>query len=166
MTVSTAAYMKGFYDATKAMGDKALSSDATIEIEGYEAESLLIKQFPWPQSTIGGEIEVPTPLGGAMWQQQQQKIHQQGAVTLMETIKGHVGNMLTRMLSNGGKFNAKIYEGDSTRFYRAVRIRDAFMVLDTVDRDLENRGQILLISGTMFFHFFGETFPGNIPLSQ
>ena len=36
MTVSNAGYLKGFYDATKALGKKTINSDFTFEIEGFE----------------------------------------------------------------------------------------------------------------------------------
>src|SRR5580765_8678846 len=36
MTVSTSALLKGHYDATRALGAKAISSDFSLEIEGFE----------------------------------------------------------------------------------------------------------------------------------
>jgi hypothetical protein len=155
MTVSSGALLKSIHNATAAMGDKVVSSDATFEIEGFEDISLLIKQFPWPQLTSGGEIEVPTPLGAAMWQSQQIKVHQQGQVTFMETRLGHIAEFFERVLLTGGKFNAKVYEGIPTDFSRVCPIRNAFVVLDNPDRDWENRSQIMTISGTIFFHYYG-----------
>jgi hypothetical protein len=32
------------------------------------------------------------------------------------------------------------------------------MQMDAVDRDWENRSQILQFSGTLFYHYFGETY--------
>jgi len=49
MTVSTAAYLKSHYDAAKAIGAKAISSDFAFEIAGYEQNWLLCKQAPWPE---------------------------------------------------------------------------------------------------------------------
>ena len=60
MTVSAGSTLKGVFNNTQALGDKIISSDATFEIEGAEDISLLIKQFPWPELSVGGEIEVPT----------------------------------------------------------------------------------------------------------
>ena len=163
MTVSSANYLKGFYDATRNMGDKAIVSDASFEIEGFESMYLLTPQFPTPTLSSGGEIEVPTPLGGAAWQPQQLKIHQQGSVTLMETTAGHVSDLMLRLLTGGsqGRFNAKIYEGTPDKFYRAYRITDCFMQLENPDRNWEDRSQILKLTGTIFFHYFGEVIPGN-----
>jgi hypothetical protein len=84
MTVYSANYLKSFYDATRNMGDKAVVSDASFEIEGYESMHLLTPQFPTPTLSSGCEIEVPTPLGGAVWQPQQLKVHQQGSIALSE----------------------------------------------------------------------------------
>jgi hypothetical protein len=161
MTVSNAAYLKGFYDATVANGAKIISSDFALEIEGFEATWLLAKQCPWPELSSAGEIEVPTPLGGAMWEAQQLKTNQQGQISLMETVLGSVDNLLLGILANGGKFNAKIYEGTPQKFIRAKRIQDCFLQIDNPDRDWENRSQILQFTGTMFFHYFGEIIPGN-----
>lgn len=154
--VKSPAYMKSLFSSTVAMGDKAISSDAYFEIEGYESLGLLIKQFPWPQLSIAGEIEVPTPNGGTMWQPQNIKTAQQGAVTFMETEAGHIQAFLENVLSTGGRFNAKVYEGTPDDFKRIQKIRSCFVVLDNPDRDWENRAQILQVTGTLFFHYFGN----------
>lgn len=163
MTVSSPGYLKGFYSATRALGDKAIVSDATLEIEGFETMYLLTPQFPTPELSPAGEIEVPTPLGAAAWQPQQLKVHQQGSITLMETTAGHISDMMLRLLTGGsqGRFNAKIYEGTPDKFYRAYRIIDCFLQLENPDRNWEDRSQVLKITGTIFFHYFGEQIPGN-----
>lgn len=169
MTVSNAAYMKGFYEDTKALGAKVVNSDFTLEIEGFEGNYLLAKQCPWPELSPAGEIEIPTPLGAAMFQPQQIKFNQQGQVSLMETIAGTVDKMMVDLITRGGvyanggaTFNAKIYEGTPQKYLRYKRIQDCFIQFDNPDRDFENRSQILIFSGTMFFHYFGDGyFQGN-----
>jgi len=161
MTVSNAAYLKGFYDTTKALGAKVVSSDFTFEIEGFEQNYLLCKQAPWPEISSAGEIEVTTPLGATMWQPQQVKVAQQGQISMMETVAGTIDNMMVDLIAKGGTFNAKIYEGTPQKFLKAKRIVDCFLQLDNPDRDWENRSQILLFSGTLFFHYFGEITPGG-----
>ncbi len=156
MTVSSAAYMKQMFNTTVAMGDKAISSDAYFEIEGFESLGILIKQFPWPTLSPGGEIEVPTPNGGTMWQPQTLKVAQQGAVTFMETQSGHIQAFMEEIIGAGGRFHAKVYEGTPDDYKRVQKIRSCFVVLDNPDRDWENRAQILLVSGTLFFHYFGN----------
>lgn len=161
MTVSNAAYLKGFYDVTKSLGAKVISSDFTFEIDGFEQNYLLCKQAPWPEVSTAGEIEVPSMLGSAMWQPQQAKTNQQGQISLMETVVGSVDNMLVNLITRGGMFNARIYEGTPQKFLRAKRIVDCFIQVDNPDRDWENRSQILVFTGTLFFHYFGEVIPGN-----
>lgn len=157
MSVNSGSFLKGMYNSIKALGDKAVASDAVMIIEGYEGISLLFKQFPWPVLTPQGEIEVATPLGGGLWQPQQVKVHQQGAVTIAETVDGKVAAFLNELnLRNGGRFNAKMYEGTPDGYTRLVRIYDAFLQIDNPDRDHENRSQILTYSGTIFFHYFGD----------
>ncbi|MDB5768023.1 MAG: hypothetical protein JWQ61_2837 [Collimonas fungivorans] len=162
MTVSNPAYLQSLYNTARAMGDKAISSDAAFEIEGFEQMWLLTKQFPWPELSSAGEIEIPMPLGAAKWEAQQVKINQQGQITLMETKAGHVSKMMLNLIRTGGKFNAKVYEGTPSQFSVAKPIYDCFIQLDNPDRDWENRSQVLNISGTLFFHYFNEEIPGNI----
>lgn len=162
MTVSSAEYLKGMYNVSRTMGDKAINSDATFEIEGHSDLTLLTKQFPWPTLSPTGEIEIAGPLGAGAWQPQQIKVHQQGQIAFMETVQGRIQQFLEDVVSKGGKFDATVYEGTPDRFYRAYKLRDCFFQADNPDRDWENRSQIVLINGTLFFHFFGEKLPGNI----
>lgn len=162
MTVSNADFLKGMYNATRLLGDKAISSDATLEIEGHADLLLLTKQFPWPEIGSAGEIEVATPMGAAMWQPQQLKVNQQGQLALMETTGGRIQQFMEDVIKTGGRFNATVYEGTPEHFYRGYKLMDCFFQPDNPDRDWENRSQIVLITGTMFFHFFGEKLPGNI----
>lgn len=161
MTVSNSSYLKGFYDTTRALGAKVISSDFAFEIEGFEQNWLLAKQCPWPEISPAGEIEVATPLGATMWQPQQIKVAQQGQISLYETVAGSIDNMLVELITRGGTFNAKIYEGTPQKFLRAKRIVDCFIQMDAPDRDWENRSQVLTFSGTLFYHFFGEVLAGN-----
>jgi hypothetical protein len=156
MTVSAPGYLKSLFNNTAALGDKAVSSDATMEIEGYEDITLLIKQFPWPELSPAGEIEVPMPMGAARWQPQQLKVNQQGQITFMETVRGSIARALQEIQKDGGRFNAVVYEGTPDRFTKKERISDCFVQLDNPDRDFENRAQVLLVSGTIFFHYFGS----------
>lgn len=161
MTTSNANYLKNFYDATKALGNKVVNSDFTLEIEGFEANYLLAKQCPWPDVSVAGEIEVPSPLGATLFEPQQLKVAKQGQVSFMETVAGSIDKMLVDIIAKGGTFNAWIYEGTPSKYLRRKRIVDCFVQVDDPDRDWENRSQVLMFSGTMFYHYFGETENGN-----
>lgn len=155
--VKSGAYLKSVFSATAALGDKVVSSDAMFEVEGEEQISLLIKQFPWPELSPGGEIEVPMPNGSKRWQPQQLNVAQQGQITFMETQAGHIQSFMERVIfNNGARFNAVVYEGTADDYSRKCEIRDCFVQLENPDRDWENRGQIMQISGTLFFHYFGS----------
>lgn len=156
MALRDGAYLKGLFNATAALGDKVIASDAYFEIEGFEDIGLLIKQFPWPTLAATGEIEVPMPMGSTRWQPQQLKTAQQGQVTFMETQAGHIQAFMESVIATGGRFNAKVYEGTPEDYVRKCEIRDCFIQLDNPDRDFENRSQILLVSGSLFFHYFGN----------
>lgn len=156
MTVSTGDVLRDKFRAASALGDKAISSDAEMVIDGYEDMTILIKQFPMPVLSPGGEIEIPLPNGSTMWQPQQAKTALQGPITMMETTAGHISSMLIKLLTQGGKFNAKIYEGGRASPTRVLPLLSCFIQADTPDRDWENRSQPLLISGTLFYHYFGD----------
>ncbi|SFL23813.1 hypothetical protein SAMN05216302_10467 [Nitrosomonas aestuarii] len=161
MTISNPSYLKGFHDVSRAMGDKVISSDFTLEIDGFEQNYLLCKQAPWPELSSAGEIEVPMPLGAVAWQPQQAKTNLQGPISFYETVAGHIDNMLMNMIMAGGKFDATVYDGTPQRFLKAKRIKQCFMQIDSPDRDWENRAQVLLYAGTIFYHYYGEIIPGN-----
>jgi hypothetical protein len=38
---------------------------------------------------------------------------------------------------------------------------DCFLQLDNPDRNWDNRTEVVTLTGTMFFHYFGEVFVGN-----
>ncbi|KJV08065.1 hypothetical protein [Methylocucumis oryzae] len=161
MTVSEQQYLKKRHSEIKALGDKVISSDGSMVIEGFEGMYLLTKQFPWPTVTPVGEIEVPTIMGTSRWQSGQAKLNHQGAVTLQEVVAGSVDDMLLQLLQNGGTFDAKVYEGIPQAHLRYKPIYDCFFTMENPDRDFENRTQVLTFSGTLFFHYFGEVEQGN-----
>jgi hypothetical protein len=162
MTVSTPAYLKGHYNATRALGAKVISSDFALEIEGHESMWLLAKQAPWPVLAPVGEVEVPSPLGATHFQPQQIKIAGQGTISLLETTAGNVDDMLLAIITQRGYFNCKIYEGTPQKYLRYKQLYDCFIQLDNPDRDWENRQQPLLFTGNMYFHFFGDIKAGNV----
>lgn len=164
--IETSEVLLGYYNAAQAMGDKSRNSDAMMLVEGHETISLLIKQFPWPVDKVAGEIEVAGPLGTTFWSPQQRQIAQQGPMALHETSRGGVQEFLRKVVDTGARFNAVVYEGSPDKFYRGCRIRDCLFVPDTPDRDWENRSTITMITGTLFFHWFGgdDRLPGNIPV--
>lgn len=162
MSVSTPAFLAQSYGLSKAMGDKSVSSDAMFVIDGFEQLRLLCKQFPWPVLSTQGEIEVASPMGSKSWQPQQLGTAQQGQVSFYETVRGDMETFIEQIAASGGKFDASIYEGTLERHSRGVRIVDAFLQFENPDRDWENRAQVTIVSGTLFFHYFGEKIPGNI----
>jgi hypothetical protein len=161
MTVSAVQYLKELNNASVNMGAKVISSDFTFEIEGFEHAYLLCKQAPWPVLSSGGEVEISQAMGSMTWQPQQLKTAQQGPITMMETVAGTVDKLFLDLLTSGGTFNATVYEGTPTKFLRAKRLRSCFLVLDNPDRDWENRAQILLFQGTLFYSYYGEVISGN-----
>jgi hypothetical protein len=162
MAVSTGSYLQGIHSAVEATGRRAMNSDFALEIVGFESSWLLIKQAPWANLSSGEPVEVPMPMGGATWLGSQAKTNQQGAITLQETETGAADNLLFKLLMNGGKFDAYIYEGTPDRFVRRKQLRGCYLVTEPGDRDWENRSQALIVTGTLFYNYFGEDSQGNV----
>lgn len=159
---NTGAYLKQVLGTVAKMGNKAISSDAMFVVDGYEDIRLLTKQFPQPVTSTAGEIEVPGPLGTVTVQPQQLKVYQQGQIQFYETENGDVETFLESLQLNGSKFDATIYEGTMEKYTRAWRISNCFIEVENPDRDWENRSQVLMLSGTLHFHYTGDKLPGNI----
>jgi hypothetical protein len=162
MTLNTDTYLGQALNQLQTFGDKSISSDATMVIDGFEQYRFLFKQFPQPTLSSAGEIEIAGPMGIATWQPQQAKLNQQGQVSMYETVDGDAEKLAKAIMAKGGRFDATIYEGTLEAHTRGWRIYKAFIQLDNPDRDWENRGQVTMLSGTMFFHYTGETLPGNV----
>ena len=95
------------------------------------------------------------------YQPQQVKTAMQGQVSFYETTAGAMDQALVDILANQGRFDAWVYEGTPEKYLRRKRIQDCFMQIDAPDRDWENRSQPMMFSGTLFFHYFGETEEGS-----
>lgn len=161
MAVSTGNQLSALHEEVQKHGRKAVNSDFALEIVGYESMWLLAKQCPWPELTAAGEIEVPGPLGTASWQPQQTKYNQQGAVMFHENEAGSVDEMLMKILTQKGIFDARIYQGTPSNYLYYKPIKKCFFQMDPADRDQENKGQVLTLSGTLFYHYFGEKVAGT-----
>lgn len=161
MTVSTAQTLNSIYNATKAVGNPRVVSDATLDIDNFPGMYLTIKAFPWAVLSPGEPIEVPMPLGVMRALPGQTQVRKQGSIQLIETVTGASSAMLRTMIRNRGIFNAWLYEGTPERFVEAHRIIDAFIVAEPPDRSWEDNTVALTISGTIHFHYFGQITQGD-----
>jgi hypothetical protein len=162
MAVSNAGMLKGIHDDMAAIAAKAVSSDFTAVIKGFEQYQLLTNKAPWAVLTPGEPMEIPGPMGTASWQPSQVKTHMQGAMSFLETENGMVDNMLIALLASGGQFEMTLYEGTPDKFSRGKKYRKCTFVAEPLDRDWESRSQPMIVEGTLFFHYFGEDIDGNV----
>ena len=161
MALSQNTFAKSVFNTSVGVGDKIITSDSTLVIDGYESAELIIKNFPHPVLSVGEAIEVPAPMGLKTWQKSQSVIQQQGGLTMSETVKGHCFKLLADLLNNGGEFNAKIYEGTKDHYIRYLPIYKCSIQLDPAERDWESNTQVLDLSGNLFYHYFGEVVNGD-----
>lgn len=170
MAVTRASVIKGFHEAARAHGDMRIAADYSLQIDGQEGSWLYIRSQFWPMLTPGEGIEVPTPLGAAMWQPSQAKFHQQSSITLQESADGRVSSLFQSLLTCPGsdgdiitpinspsRFDAWVYYGTPENWIERARIRYAFLQAEPIDDpDWESRTQITTIPATIFYHFYGE----------
>jgi hypothetical protein len=60
MAVSTGSFTKAIHGDIRNLGNKAILSDATLVIKGFEHVQFLCNSFPWPIITFGDK-------NGAAW---------------------------------------------------------------------------------------------------
>ena len=160
--INPATYHEANLRMTLAMGDKVNAGDATFEPVGFDGLYLLIKQFPHPKVGGGAEIEVPMAGGGTYFEQQPMETKFQSSLMFLETTAGTVQQFLRDVVAGGGFFDARIYDGTPQRHFRSYLLERCFCRVEPVDRDWENRSQVLQIAATLYGHYFGKETPGNI----
>ena len=163
MAVSTGTYMEGFHRTSQAMGQKLVSSDFTLQIDGYEENYILTKQFPVPKLSVGEGIDISAPLGTKYKQRGQAIFSQTGAVTFYETVAGQIDRMLLSMICKGGSFNAWVYLGTPRNYTARYRILNCGLVMENPDADMENSTTPLTITGQIEFEYYGTKEAGNVP---
>ena len=160
MSLASVAYLKSQLAVSKGLGDRSISSDAQLVIDGFEYLTMLIKSFPWPVVSTAGEVEIYLPSGQKTFQPQVPETGMQGQFILTETVYGHAQDAIIQ-LAGGLIFDATAYEGSPDYFTRACVINSCFMKVEPAERDFESRSQVTQYTGTIFYNFFGEIILGN-----
>lgn len=155
MALQTAAFHQQNFNLLQALGSKLQVNNAVMAPVGFEGMNLLIKQFPHPIISGGQEIESYGPGGLMYYEQAPIKTAFQGPISFYETEALTVQQFMIDLIGQGGYFDARIYEGTLQNNIRAYRITRAFISLDAPDRDMEARGQLLVMSGTITYNYFG-----------
>lgn len=159
MSVTTAQRALEIYKDARALGDKEVSSDFMAVFADYPQTAMLIDKCPQPWLAPFDAIEVPNPLGTSMWQAGQLKVNGEGTISLMETVVGHVQDVLFDMLTTGKQCRTDviIYAGGSTTAYRRKwTLRDCIFIPEVTDRDWSAREELLRVNGSLKWHYFGE----------
>lgn len=162
MAIITADYLETNYRLSLAMGAKLNAANATFAPVGFEGMYILVKQFPHPIISGGTEIEVAMPGGGRYYEQSSPDTSFTGPITFFETEAANVQQFMRDVMTRGGYFDARIFEGTPERYSRSYLIERAFIKLDLPDRDWENKAMVLMLSGTINFNYFGQSSTGNI----
>lgn len=149
--------------AHAALGPSRSAGNFTLVIDGLEASSLLITQFPVPiVSTTGEPAEVPVPGGGHGWEVTSPDTRFQGAIAGTEKASNALENLMKLILARGGKVDAKLLDGTLDAHRGGKIIRGLMIKLDPADSSTESRNQLLNFTGTAYFSYYGETITPNL----
>lgn len=162
MALNPASYHQANMRQALSLGDNLISADATFVPQGFESARFVVKQFPDPKVSGGTEIEVAHAGGGSIYRQAPFDAKFTGGFMMYENVAGTAQRFVEDVMARGGYFDARIYEGTPERNYSSKLVVQCFVRLDPTDRDWENRQQVVMISGTIFGHYYGQTFRGNI----
>lgn len=163
MALNTAGHLKKHFSLRQTMSADATNSDATLVIDDYENLYIKIKSFPDPSSGIGGNIEVPSPLGNIYYKPQQAKTAFNGSASFIETEHRSVQTVLDEIKLKGGYFNAWLYHGDPDKYVNRKRLIKCFFEQPApTQRDMQSNTEILLIEGDISGNYFGEIETGNV----
>lgn len=161
MAVNSAETLSGIRNQQGAADPTALNSDFYLVIDGFESIAIRCNQAPWAVLTPGEPVEVPGPMGTKTQIPSQVNTAQSGAIAFTETTTGQIDNALIAMLLNGGTWNATIYEGDEDKNTRGKVYENCYINCEPIDRMWENRTSPLTVSGTLYYHYYGEIVEGN-----
>ncbi len=157
MSVSPADLLAKNYKTAQALGKKEAQCDAYFEIEGFENLKFLAKTFPRPILASTGVIESYLPGGLKMGQPQQLQTLQSHEVSFYCTADGAVEKALMQLNNNGGVFQAVVHLGQIDKPYASYPLQNCFLAeISPLDQDIEGVGQHVMMSGTLYYHYFGE----------
>ena len=157
MSVSPADLLAKNYKTAQALGQKEAQCDAYFEIEGYENLKFLAKTFPRPVLASAGTLESYLPNGVKVQQPQQLQVAQTHEVSFYVTKGGQVEKALNALNNSGGIFQATVHLGQVDKPYASYPLTDCFIAeIPPLDQDIEGVGQHVMMSGTLYYHYFGE----------
>lgn len=157
MSVSPADLLAKNYKTAQALGQKEAQCDAYFEIEGYENLKFLAKTFPRPVLASAGTLESYLPNGVKVQQPQQLQVAQTHEVSFYVTKGGQVEKALNALNNSGGIFQATVHLGRVDKPYASYPLTDCFIAeISPLDQDIEGVGQHVMMSGTLYYHYFGE----------
>lgn len=150
------------YQSSKALGELAIASEYTMVIDGEPDLMYLIKQFPVPLVNSEDTIEAAMVGGLKGYVPQALKFDFRGTIAFKEDMNGNVRKFIQRIQADTSvgvrpKFNATIYLGVPDDYKQKYRIIDAVLFgFDPIDADMENRGQLVILSGQIAYMYFPE----------
>lgn len=150
--ISSASYFKGFYDATRNMGDKAIVPDASFVTEGFEHIALKAIGFSIQPNTVL-TIESPAPMSSTTHQLKEiRNVQKLDNITLLEAKTGDItAELISRVIDIHRPFNAKLYLGAQNKFTQACSLLHCTFQPNSPTPNCQNRNQLLRLDGTLSF---------------
>lgn len=151
------------YETAKSLGAAALACNAVLIPTGHESLRLLIQNFTRPMATNNDPADVDYAGGLASHVQGVPKTDFEGSITVIETEKGAVSKFAQAVVDNGGYLKeCKVVFGasdgqsnDGTTVYTIYDVAVTFSD-GGGEIDASSRSQILTITGSIRYMYFGE----------
>ena len=151
------------YETAKGLGAPALACNAILVPKGHENLFLLFQNFTRPMPTNNDAATVDYAGGLESHVAGIAKTSFETSITCIETEKGMIHNFAQAIVDNGGFLDqARVIFGASDGTQNAgTKVYDIFDLTPTFgdgggEFDASSRSQILTVSGSMRYMYFGE----------
>lgn len=157
------AYYRKEYETAKSLGAAALACNAIMIPTGHESLRLLIQNFTRPMATNNDAADVDYAGGLAAHIAGVPKTSFESSITVIETETGAIAKFAQAIVDNGGYLAEAVIvfgqsDGGAKAGATAYKIFDITITFSDGggEIDASSRSQILTISGSLRYMYFGE----------
>lgn len=158
----TLAHLKREYETAKTLGTPALACNAILIPKGFEHMRLLVQNFQRPMVTNNDSADIDFAGGLAAHRPGVPKTSFESSITCIETEKGAVSQFSQAVMNMGGSVDScsvifNISDGQTNTQPIVYTIYDVNFTFSDGggEIDASSRSQILTVSGSMRYMYFG-----------
>lgn len=149
--------MRKDYETQKDLGSALLACHLMIVPVIMPEARLLFQTFPVPYVTNTDSTEV-AGAGGLQWSVPGvPRTAFNGSCQLIETGKCKAREFTELVMSSGGVSDCIVYHGRPDRYILQSELLDCAFTFEPGEASADGRGQVMMISGTLDYMYFGDT---------